>query len=74
MKKIIVADSRGWFASSVSKKDAETNGWIILTSRDEINYEYLVLANPSHIFFAHWSWIVPAEIYENFNCIVFIQS
>ena len=27
--------------------------------------------NPSHIFFAHWSWIVPEEIYKNFNCIVF---
>ena len=45
--------------------------WIVVTSREEINFKYLALINPSYIFFAHWSWIVPEEIHKSFNCIVF---
>ena len=61
MNKLLLQTQEAGLLCSVSKKDVDTNGWIILTSRDEINYEYLVLVNPSHIFFAHWSWIVPEE-------------
>ena len=68
---IIIADSRGWFSRSLSRQEADANRWSIITSREELHHEHLSLMNPSHIFFAHWSWIVPEEIYENFNCIVF---
>lgn len=26
---------------------------------------------PSYIFFPHWSWKIPAEIYERFECVIF---
>jgi methionyl-tRNA formyltransferase len=26
---------------------------------------------PSHAFFPHWSWKIPAEIYDTFECIIF---
>lgn len=27
--------------------------------------------SPDYIFFPHWSWIIPKEIYDSFNCVVF---
>ncbi len=71
MTKIIIADSKGWFVKSLSRQEAVINGWSILTTREELDYKYLKSINPSYIFFAHWSWIVPEEIYNSFNCIVF---
>jgi methionyl-tRNA formyltransferase len=26
---------------------------------------------PSYIFFPHWSWKIPAKIYERFECVIF---
>lgn len=26
---------------------------------------------PNYIFFPHWSWIIPKEIYDAFHCVVF---
>ena len=71
MKKIIIADSKGWFVKSLSRQEAAINGWIIITTREELDYKYLKSINPSYIFFAHWSWIVSEEIHNSFKCIVF---
>ncbi|HEE8995621.1 TPA: hypothetical protein R2H68_001640, partial [Campylobacter jejuni] len=30
--------------------------------------------NPKYIFFPHWSFIIPDEIYQNYECIVFHMS
>jgi methionyl-tRNA formyltransferase len=27
--------------------------------------------SPRYIFFPHWSWIIPKEIYEKFECVIF---
>lgn len=26
---------------------------------------------PHYVFFPHWSWIIPAKIYEGFECVIF---
>lgn len=26
---------------------------------------------PSYVFFPHWSWKIPAEVYEGFACVIF---
>lgn len=26
---------------------------------------------PSHVFFPHWSWKIPAEVFEHFECVIF---
>ncbi|GKV64853.1 MULTISPECIES: methionyl-tRNA formyltransferase [unclassified Sporosarcina] len=36
-----------------------------------LNLPLLESINPKFIFFPHWSTIIPKEIYENFNCIIF---
>jgi len=38
---------------------------------DELSLDGLKKINPKYVFFPHWSWIIPSEIFENFECIVF---
>lgn len=44
---------------------------ILITQKEELTYKKLEMIHPEFVFFPHWSWAIPAEIYENFNCIVF---
>lgn len=42
-----------------------------IRNKSELTYEKLKELNPKYIFFPHWSYIIPKEIYENFECIIF---
>jgi methionyl-tRNA formyltransferase len=44
---------------------------IIIDEIDSLNIQNLVMVKPEWIFFPHWSWIIPKEIYENFECVIF---
>lgn len=40
-------------------------------SREEMVLENLQKINPLYIFFPHWSWIIPEDIFGQFECVVF---
>lgn len=52
---------------------AERTGldWVQIGSVDELSPAYLSQINATQIFFPHWSHIIPAEIFENFECVIF---
>lgn len=37
----------------------------------ELNSSFLADFEPRFIFFPHWSWKIPADIYEGFECVIF---
>lgn len=37
----------------------------------ELTLPRLLKLNPRYIFFPHWSHIIPSEIYNNFECVIF---
>jgi len=43
----------------------------LITDRKDLTLENIKKTNPRYIFFTHWSWKIPKEIYENFECVVF---
>lgn len=43
----------------------------LITNEHELNYQSIKQINPTYIFFPHWSWIIPSDIYTNYECIVF---
>jgi methionyl-tRNA formyltransferase len=45
--------------------------WIHICKKEDFNYENLLSVNPSKIFIPHWSYIIPKEIYDHFDCVVF---
>ena len=70
MKKIVIANCNetiGHIQNEILiKYDA-----VGIQSKNDLTFEFLNEIKPSYIFFIHWSWIIPKDIYENFVCIVF---
>lgn len=43
----------------------------IISTKEELNCSNLRKLNPDYVFFPHWSYIIPEDIYNSFECIVF---
>lgn len=44
---------------------------VIIRDRKALTYGRIRTIRPIYLFFPHWSWMIPREIYENYKCIVF---
>lgn len=73
MQNIIIATIKEWNISNYFKLKDNNDSYKfhLITYKDELTVEYINELNPKYIFFPHWSWIIPRDIYNNFDCIVF---
>ncbi len=74
MQNIIVATIKEWNISQYFKLKElfqDRFNFHLITNKDELTEEYIKDLNPKYIFFPHWSWIIPSEIYSNYECVVF---
>ncbi|WP_129597813.1 methionyl-tRNA formyltransferase [Methanohalophilus profundi] len=72
--KIIIATIKSWNIKNALKfkeEYCEKYDVLIITKKDDLNYETIKQHDPEYIFFPHWSWIIPEIIYTNFECVVF---
>lgn len=73
MKIFVLATDKKWhddlFKFLLQKRSNEK--WYRIRVKNELNKEKLKALNPAIIFIPHWSHIIPPEIFENFECIVF---
>jgi methionyl-tRNA formyltransferase len=73
MNKYIILSEKSWhkYLFDVLKKAFHNDNWMLIDSKNDFNLVHLKEFNPSKIFIPHWSHIIPCEIYENYECIVF---
>lgn len=73
MGKYIIATIKSWNISNFNKikKQYSEHEFLLIEKRETLNTEFLKAYRPDYIFFPHWSWIIPKEIYEQYNCVVF---
>lgn len=73
MESYVIATVKSWNLNNAYKlKGKYPNDNIhIIDYKDALSYDYLREINPRYIFFPHWSWYIPKDIYENFECVVF---
>jgi methionyl-tRNA formyltransferase len=45
--------------------------WHLIDAREQLNSDHLASITPRFVFFLHWSWMVPAEILDEYECICF---
>jgi methionyl-tRNA formyltransferase len=45
--------------------------WYLIDKRELLSVDHLGSIKPDKIFFPHWSYIIPKEIYKKYECIVF---
>jgi len=73
-EKIIIATIKSWNilnAERFKELYKERYETFIFTSNEELTYKSLEKIAPQYIFFPHWSWIIPEDIYKNIDCVVF---
>lgn len=68
----IVAGSKPWnrrvFEEVISKLPGK---WYFASSPQELTLDGVKKINPRYIFFLHWSWKVPDEIINDYECVCF---
>ncbi len=73
MAQYVIATTKSWNIEN-SKKLMETfpnETFHLITEKEKLTVEFLNEINPRYIFFPHWSWIIPQEIFDSYECIVF---
>lgn len=45
--------------------------WVSIYKKEHFTVEKINEIKPDFIFIPHWSYIIPADIYSNFKCVVF---
>lgn len=70
--KYVIACSRSWYAS-IAPRLSEVTGaeFVLITRKEDLTLEVLEELEPKYVFFPHWSYIIPKEIHQKYDCIIF---
>jgi methionyl-tRNA formyltransferase len=73
MKNCIIVSEKEWHRNLVKELQEifKNINWILIDGRNDFSFQNLQELDPIQIFIPHWSYIIPSEIYTNFECIVF---
>ena len=68
----VIAYNRPWCKSLPKKLEKKTKeNFFIIDNKKDLNKAHLNTIEPKYIFFPHWSYIIPKEIYANYDCVIF---
>lgn len=68
----VVATIKKWNIQAFHQHTQDIPGkWHLITDPRALTIERLEHINPRYIFFPHWSWIVPKDILQVFECVCF---
>ncbi|OYT96220.1 MAG: methionyl-tRNA formyltransferase [Pseudomonas sp. PGPPP3] len=68
----IVASSKAWHSAEFDAiKSQEDGSWTYVASPDALLRSVNEVLGLRYIFFLHWSWHVPAEIWSRHECVCF---
>ncbi|MBV9988014.1 MAG: hypothetical protein JO301_10060 [Chitinophagaceae bacterium] len=72
MRSYILLSEKQWHDELFMQlKDSIGGNWYRISDKAEFNLTRLNELHPDKIFIPHWSYIIPAEIFEKYECIVF---
>lgn len=69
---IVIVSNRPWNERIVPEVRMGTGAMVTyLTRKEDVTYEHLAEIAPDWVFFPHWSYIIPVEVYKHFHCVIF---
>jgi methionyl-tRNA formyltransferase len=71
-KSYIVASSKSWHGAGFDDlKRLDGGRWVWASSPEDLLRSAQEESELRYIFFLHWNWHVPAELWSNFECVCF---
>ncbi len=70
-QKYIVVGSKDWNLSLFAAQNFDQRQWLFIAAKEELTAEKVEAINPRYLFFLHWSWKVPEEIINHYECVCF---
>ena len=68
----VIASSKPWNKDlPVTLHIATGRQFQLISDPAELTLENLIKLKPRYVFFPHWSHRIPAEVFENFECVIF---
>jgi methionyl-tRNA formyltransferase len=68
----VIACHKPWCISLANRINKVTGSqFIIITEKKQLMLQALDEVNPEYIFFPHWSYLIPEEIYSRYECVIF---
>ena len=73
MANYVIATTKSWNISNAEqiKNQFSQHKFFLVTEKERLTLSWLNAINPDFIFFPHWSWIIPSQIYDAYPCVVF---
>lgn len=70
--RIVIATPHARYRELTNRLSARP-GWTVLavTAREQLDAATLAAFEPDFVFFPHWSWRIPATVYDAFDCVIF---
>lgn len=69
---LAIASTRRWNAGLADRLAARlAQPLLAIRARGELSAGRLQAAGVQTVFVPHWSYIIPAEVFENFECVIF---
>lgn len=72
--RIIIATIKSWNIRHAQALQMQYEGMheiVIYTQKEEFTADNIRNFNPDYVLLPHWSYIMPPEIFENWECVVF---
>lgn len=69
--KYVIVSNKPWSKTICQELSNENLLFSLINNKIDLNQKKLNLINPKIIFFPHWSYLIPSNIYNNFECIIF---
>jgi methionyl-tRNA formyltransferase len=68
----VIAASRTWNRAVFDEIRASHPGeWILVDDPARLTADHLSALRPRYVFLLHWSWKVPKEVFEAYECVAF---
>jgi methionyl-tRNA formyltransferase len=68
----VVCGCKSWNKRVLDEKISKLPGnWHYFGDKEDLSIEKLDEISPTKVFFLHWSWIVPEEVWKKYECINF---
>jgi methionyl-tRNA formyltransferase len=71
MDNIVIATIKSWNIENAKRFSESCRDYNVFIITDKDKLQAVHELNPRYIFFPHWSWKIPKEIYEKFECVAF---